>query len=41
MIDDEAVDGVLDIDDAFEYPALEAALSEDGEAALDCIEPAG
>jgi hypothetical protein len=41
MIDDEAVDGGLEIDDALENPALEAALGEDGEEALDGIEPAG
>jgi hypothetical protein len=41
MIDDEAVDGFLQIDDALENPALEAALGEDGEEALDGIEPAG
>jgi hypothetical protein len=28
MIDDEAVDGGLEIDDALENPALEAALGE-------------
>jgi hypothetical protein len=32
MIDDEAVDGGLEIEDAFENPALEAALGEDGES---------
>jgi hypothetical protein len=37
MIDDEAVDGGLEIDDALENPAL----GEDGEEVLDGIEPAG
>ena len=31
----------MEIDDGLENPALEAALGEDGEEALDGIEPAG
>jgi hypothetical protein len=41
VIDDEAVDGGLQIDDALEDAALEAALGEDGEESLDGVEPAG
>jgi hypothetical protein len=38
---DEAVDGGLKIDNALEDAAFEAALGEDGEEALDGVEPAG
>ena len=39
LIGDEAVDGGLEIDDAFEDAAFEAAFGQDGEEALDGIEP--
>ena len=41
MVGDEAVDGGLQVDDAFEDAALETTLGEDGEEALDGVEPAG
>ena len=41
VVGDEAVDGGLEVDDALEDTALEAALGEDGEEALDGVEPAG
>ena len=41
MVDDEAVDGGLQIDDALENAALETTPGEDGEEALDGVEPAG
>ena len=41
VVGDEAVDGGLKIDDALEDAALEAALGEDGEDALDGVEPTG
>ena len=41
VVGDEAVDGGLEIDDALEDAALEATLGEDGEEALDGVEPAG
>ena len=41
VVDDEAVDVGLQIDDAFEDPAFEAALGEDGEETFDGVEPTG
>jgi hypothetical protein len=41
VVGDEAIDGGLDIDDAFEDAALEAPLGEDGEETLDGVEPTG
>ena len=41
MVGDEAVDGGLQVDDALEDAALETTLGEDGEEALDGVEPAG
>jgi hypothetical protein len=35
LVGDEAIDGGLEIDDAFEEAALEAPLGEDGEETLD------
>ena len=35
VVGDEAIDGGLEIDDAFEDAALEAPLGEDGEETLD------
>src|SRR5258707_14157132 len=40
-VGDEAIDGGLEIDDAFEDAALEAPLGEDGEETLDGVEPTG
>jgi hypothetical protein len=40
VIDDEAVDGSLQIDDVLEDSAFEATLGEHGEEALDGVEPA-
>jgi hypothetical protein len=40
VVGDEAIDGGLEIDDAFEDAALEAPLGEDGEETLDGVEPA-
>ena len=39
VVGDEAIDGGLEIDDAFEDAALEAPLGEDGEETLDDVEP--
>jgi hypothetical protein len=41
VVGDEAIDGGLEIDDAFEDAALEAPLGEDGEETLDGVEPTG
>jgi hypothetical protein len=41
VIDNEAVDGGLEIDDALEDTALKAMLGQDGEEAFDSIEPTG
>src|SRR5258705_510553 len=41
VVGDEAIDGGLEIDDAFEDTALEAPLGEDGEETLDGVEPTG
>src|SRR6202171_2189380 len=41
VVGDEAIDGGLEIDDAFEEAALEAPLGEDGEETLDGVEPTG
>src|SRR5882672_6816594 len=41
VVDDEAVDGRLQIDDALENAALETTPGEDGEEALDGVEPTG
>jgi hypothetical protein len=41
VIEDEAIDGGLEIDDALEDAALQAPLGEDGEETLDGVEPAG
>jgi hypothetical protein len=41
VVGDEAIDGGLELDDAFEDAALEAPLGEDGEETLDGIEPTG
>src|SRR5882724_3733285 len=41
VADEEAVDGGLEIDDALEDAALEAALGQDGEEAFDGVEPTG
>jgi len=41
VIEDEAIDGDLEIDDALEDAALQAPLGEDGEETLDGVEPAG
>ena len=41
VVGDEAVDGGLKIDDALEDASLEATLAEDGEDALDGVEPTG
>jgi hypothetical protein len=41
VIDNEAVDGGLKIDDALEDTALKAMLGQDGEEAFDSIEPTG
>jgi hypothetical protein len=41
VLGDEAVDGGLEINDTPEDAALEAALGENGEEALDGVEPTG
>ena len=41
VVGDEAIDGGLEVDDAFEDAALEAPLGEDGEETLDGVEPTG
>lgn len=41
VVSDEAIDGGLKIDDAFEDAALEAPLCKDGEEAFDGVEPTG
>ena len=41
VVGDEAIDGGLETDDAFEDAALEAPLGEDGEETLDGVEPTG
>ena len=41
VVGDEAIDGGLEIDDAFEDAALETPLGEDGEETLDGVEPTG
>lgn len=41
VIDEETIDGGLEIDDALEDPTLEATLGEFGEEAFDGIEPTG
>lgn len=39
VLDDEAVDGGLQVNDGVEDAAFEASFCENGEEALDCIEP--
>jgi hypothetical protein len=41
VVGDEAVDGGLEIGDAIEDAAFQAALGQDGEEPLDGVEPAG
>ena len=41
VVEHEAVDGGLKVDDAFEDAALETTPGEDGEEALDSVQPTG